>query len=102
MVTHDPSHLFADQALVSSATMDGLDPGAATQAILVRGGTKADLTRAVADVPGVEVPDGSGYVKTAASGMTKGLRVIYGFIGMALVLALFGMATTVSMMIRDA
>ncbi|MFC4050507.1 FtsX-like permease family protein [Actinomadura syzygii] len=98
---HDPSHLFADQALVSSATMDGLDPGAATQAVLVSGGTKAGLTRAVAGVPGVEVLDRAGYVKTAASGMTKGLRVIYGFIGMALVLALFGMATTVSMSVGE-
>ncbi len=45
--------------------------------------------------------DRSAYVKTAADAMTKGMRVIYGFIGMALVLALFGMATTVSMSVSD-
>ncbi|MEU8800182.1 ABC transporter permease [Spirillospora sp. NPDC048819] len=98
---HDPSHLFADQALVSSATMDRLDPDAATQAILVRGGTEDGLTRAVAGVPGVEVLDRSGYIDTASSAMTKGMTVIYGFIGMSLVLALFGMATTVSMSVGE-
>ncbi|TMR07269.1 FtsX-like permease family protein [Actinomadura soli] len=98
---HDPSHLFAEQALVSSATMDGLDPGAGTAAVLVRGGTKDALTRAVADVPGAQVLDESGYVTTAAKAMTNGVRVIYGFIGMALVLALFGMATTVSMSVAE-
>ncbi|TDC91260.1 ABC transporter permease [Actinomadura sp. 7K507] len=98
---HDPSHLFADQALVSSATMDRLDPDAATQAVLVRGGTKDGLTRAVADVPGVEVLDRSAYIGTAADSMTSGMRVIYGFIGMSLVLALFGMATTVSMSVAE-
>ncbi|WP_433477395.1 ABC transporter permease [Spirillospora sp. CA-142024] len=40
-------------------------------------------------------------MKTASSAMTKGMRVIYGFIGMALVLALFGMATTVSMSVGE-
>ncbi|TDB94739.1 FtsX-like permease family protein [Actinomadura sp. 7K534] len=94
---HDPSHLFADQALVSAATMDRLDPGAATQVVLVRGGTRDDLARAVADAPGVEVLDRSGYIEMAADATTSGMTVIYGFIGMALVLALFGMATTVSM-----
>ncbi|WP_433467506.1 ABC transporter permease [Spirillospora sp. CA-128828] len=98
---HDPSHLFADQAIVSPATMDRLDPDASTQAVLVRGGSERALTRAFADVPGVEVLDRSGYVKTASSAMTKGMRVIYGFIGMALVLALFGMATTVSMSVGE-
>src|SRR5690606_8349636 len=91
---HDPSHVFADQALVSAETMERLDPGAATVAVLVRGGDEEDLARAVADVPGVEVLDRAAYVKTAADAMTSGMLVIYGFIGMALVPALFGMATT--------
>ncbi|MBT2208550.1 FtsX-like permease family protein [Actinomadura sp. NEAU-AAG7] len=98
---HDPSHLFADQALVSPATMDRLDPDAATQAVLVRGGTAASIGQAVAAVPGVQVMDEAGYVRTASKSMTKGMRVIYGFIGMALVLALFGMATTVSMSVAE-
>ncbi|TDC58265.1 FtsX-like permease family protein [Actinomadura sp. KC345] len=98
---HDPSHVFADQALVSPATMDRLDPDAATQAVLVKGGTKDGLTRAVADVPGVEVLDRSAYVQAAADSLTSGMRVIYGFIGMSLVLALFGMATTVSMSVGE-
>ncbi|QXJ24550.1 FtsX-like permease family protein [Actinomadura graeca] len=100
-VYHDPSHLFADEALVSPATMERLDPDAATQAVLVRGGTREAIGRAVAGVPGVEVMDKDGYVKTASGAMTKGMRVIYGFIGMALVLALFGMATTVSMSVAE-
>ncbi|RFS84864.1 ABC transporter permease [Actinomadura spongiicola] len=98
---HDPSHLFADQALVSAATMETLDPGAGTRAVLVRGGTKDALARAVADVPGAKVLDESAYIRTAANAMTSGVRVIYGFTGMALVLALFGMATTVSMSVAE-
>ncbi|WP_141578005.1 FtsX-like permease family protein [Actinomadura sp. WMMA1423] len=98
---HDPSHLFADQALVSQATMDRLDPAAAAQVVLVRGGAERDLSRAFADAPGLKVLDRAGYVRTASGAMTKGMSVIYGFIGMALVLALFGMATTVSMNVGD-
>ena len=98
---HDPSHLFADQALVSDATMDRLDPTAAAQVVLVRGGTERALSRAFADAPGLRVVDGAGYVKAASDAMTKGMSVIYGFILMALVLALFGMATTVSMSVGE-
>ncbi|MFB4310549.1 FtsX-like permease family protein [Actinomadura sp. GTD37] len=98
---HDPSHLFADQAVVSPATMERLDPAAPAQVVLVRGGSERDLARAFAATPGVEVLDKGAYVKTAASAMTSGLKVMYGFIGMALVLALFGMATTVSMSVAE-
>ncbi|WP_143220543.1 ABC transporter permease, partial [Actinomadura sp. CNU-125] len=41
------------------------------------------------------------YIGSAVDGMTNGLTVVYGFIGMALVLALFGMATTVSMSVGE-
>ncbi|NDU74848.1 FtsX-like permease family protein [Actinomadura sp. DSM 109109] len=98
---HDPSHLFADQALVSEATMDRLDPAAPAQVVLVRGGTERALSRAFADAPGLEVLGRAGYVRTAADAMTKGMSVVYGFIAMALVLALFGMATTVSMSVAE-
>ncbi|MGI5326732.1 FtsX-like permease family protein [Actinomadura nitritigenes] len=98
---HDPSHLFADGALVAPSTMDRLDPDAAAQAILVSGGSKDALSRAVAGLPGVEVMDRGAYVERAASSMTKGMSVIYGFIGMSLVLSLFGMATTVSMSVAE-
>ncbi|MDL4817706.1 FtsX-like permease family protein [Actinomadura opuntiae] len=98
---HDPSHLFADGALVAPSTMDRLDPDATAQAILVSGGSTGALSRAIADVPGTKVMDKGAYVKTASSSMTKGMRVIYGFIGMALLLSLFGMATTVSMSVAE-
>ncbi|TDD65819.1 ABC transporter permease [Actinomadura darangshiensis] len=98
---HAPSRLFADQAVVSSATMDRLDPTASTQVVLVRGGSEQALNHPFADVPGVKVMDKPHYVKTAAGAMTKGMRVVYGFIGMALVLALFGKATTVSMSVSE-
>ncbi|SNS57106.1 putative ABC transport system permease protein [Actinomadura meyerae] len=98
---HDPSHLFADQALVSAATMDRLDPDAPAQVVLARGGSERDLARAFADTPGVEVLGKGAYVDTAKSAMTSGLKVFYGFIGMALVLAVFGMATTVSMSVGE-
>lgn len=98
---HDPSHLFADQALVAPATMDRLAPDAAVSAVLVRGGDRAALARAVADVPGADVLDRDAYLDTAVDGMANGLTVVYGFIGMALVLALFGMATTVSMSVGE-
>ncbi|WP_024935355.1 ABC transporter permease [Actinomadura welshii] len=98
---HDPSHLFADQAVVSAATMDRLDPDASTRVVLVRGGSEQALSRAFADVPGVRVLGKAAYVKSAADAMRTGMRVIYGFIGMSLVLALFGMATTVSMSVAE-
>ncbi|MFB4299298.1 FtsX-like permease family protein [Actinomadura sp. NTSP31] len=98
---HDPSHLFADGALVAPSTMDRLDPDATAQAILVSGGSADALSRAIAGVPGTEVMDKGAYVKTASSSMTKGMRVIYGFIGMSLLLSLFGMATTVSMSVAE-
>jgi len=98
---HDPSHLFADQAVVSAATMDRLDPDAPAQVVLVRGGSERDLSRAFADTPGVEVLGKGAYVRTAAGAMTSGLTVMYGFIGMALLLSLFGMATTVSMSVGE-
>jgi putative ABC transport system permease protein len=98
---HDPSHLFADGALVAPSTMDRLDPDAAAQAILVSGGSADALSRTLGGVPGVKVMDRDAYVKRAAGSMTKGMRVIYGFIGMALLLSLFGMATTVSMSVAE-
>ncbi|GAA2081668.1 FtsX-like permease family protein [Actinomadura alba] len=98
---HDPSHLFAEQALVAPATMDRLDTNAATQAILVRGGSPEALARAVAGVPGVRVLDRDAYVNAASDSLTRALRATYGFVGMALLLALFGMATTVSMSVAE-
>ncbi|GAA1850865.1 ABC transporter permease [Actinomadura bangladeshensis] len=98
---HDPSHLFAEQALVAPATMDELDANAATQAVLVQGGSSEALARAVAGVPGVRVLDRDAYVDAASSSLTRPLRATYTFIGMALLLALFGMATTVSMGVAE-
>ncbi|MEU8800424.1 ABC transporter permease [Spirillospora sp. NPDC048819] len=98
---HDPSHLFADQALVAPATMDRLDANAATRAILVRGGSAEALTHAVAAVPGLQVLDRNAYVDAASDSLTRPLRATYAFVGMALLLALFGMATTVSMSVAE-
>ncbi|MBW8481371.1 FtsX-like permease family protein [Actinomadura parmotrematis] len=98
---HDPSHLFADQAIVSPATMARLDPAAPAQVILVRGGDRAALDRAAAGVPGARVLDRAAYVRAAADGVAKGLKVVYGFLAMALVLSLFGMATTVSLGVAE-
>ncbi|WP_412517914.1 ABC transporter permease [Actinomadura madurae] len=98
---HDPSHLFAEQALVAPATMDRLDVNAATQAVLVRGGSQRDLARAVAGAPGVRVLDRDAYVDAASDSLTRALRATYTFIGMALLLSLFGMATTVSMSVAE-
>ncbi|SNS93584.1 putative ABC transport system permease protein [Actinomadura meyerae] len=100
-VYHDPSHLFAEEALVAPATMDRLDPNAATQAVLVRGGSPEALAQAVAGVPGVRVLDRDAYVDAASSTLTRPLRATHTFIGMALLLALFGMATTVSMSVAE-
>ncbi|GAB3986142.1 FtsX-like permease family protein [Actinoallomurus acanthiterrae] len=99
---HDPSHVFADQTLVAPATMATLDPGASTSAVLVRGtaSTRA-LTAAIADVPVARVYDPAAYARVAAASMEKGLRVIYGFIGMSLVISLFGMATTMSLSVFE-
>ncbi|MGP4024823.1 FtsX-like permease family protein [Actinomadura sp. 3N407] len=98
---HDPSHLFAEQALVAPATMERLDAAAATQVVLVRGGSLEDLTHAMAPVPGVRVLDRDAYVDAASDTLTRALRATYGFVGMALLLALFGMATTVSMSVAE-
>ncbi|WP_131738161.1 FtsX-like permease family protein [Actinomadura roseirufa] len=98
---HDPSHVFADQALVAPATMDRLDANAATRTVLVRGGSRRALARAVAGVPGVRVLDRDAYVEAASASLTRALRATQGFVGMALLLALFGMATTVSMSVAE-
>ncbi|MEV5747534.1 ABC transporter permease [Actinoallomurus sp. NPDC052308] len=99
---HDPSHLFADQALVAPATMATLDPGASTSAVLVRGtASAAALTAAVSDVPVARVYDRAAYVRVAAAAMRQGVRVIYGFIAMSLVISLFGMATTVALSVSE-
>ncbi|MCO5992589.1 FtsX-like permease family protein [Actinoallomurus rhizosphaericola] len=99
---HDPSHLFADQALVAPATMATLDPGANTSAVLVRGtAPAAALAAAVSDVPVARVYDRAAYVRVAAAAMEQGVRVIYGFIAMSLLIALFGMATTVSLSVSE-
>ncbi|MFB4315220.1 FtsX-like permease family protein [Actinomadura sp. 21ATH] len=98
---HDPSHLFADQALVAPATMERLDTAAATRAVLVRGGSAAALERAVAGVPGVRVLDRDAYVAAASASLTRALRATHTFAGMALLLALFGMATTMSMSVAE-
>ncbi|RJL32830.1 FtsX-like permease family protein [Bailinhaonella thermotolerans] len=98
---HDPSHLFADQALVAQATMDRLDANAATQAVLVRGGSREALARAVAGIPGVRVLGRDAYVEAASRPLTRALRATHGFAGLALLLALFGMATTVSMSVAE-
>ncbi|MEU5876463.1 ABC transporter permease [Spirillospora sp. NPDC047279] len=98
---HDPSHLFADGALVAPATMDLLDQNAVTRAVLVRGGTAAGISQAVRGVPGATVLDRPAYVKQASATITEGMNVIYGFIVMTLVLALFGTATTVSMNVGE-
>ncbi|MEV0999956.1 ABC transporter permease [Nonomuraea sp. NPDC050202] len=98
---HDPSHLFADQALVAAETMDRLDANAPTRAVLVRGGSTEALTRAVAGVPGVRVLGRDAYVDAASQSQTRALRSTYVFVGMALLLALFGMATTVSMSVAE-
>ncbi|MEV5711357.1 ABC transporter permease [Actinoallomurus sp. NPDC052274] len=99
---HDPSHLFADQALVAPATMATLDPGASTSAVLVRGtASAAALAAAVSDVPVARVYDRAAYVRVAAAAMRQGVRVIYGFIAMSLVISLFGMATTVALSVSE-
>ena len=71
------------------------------QAVLVRGGSADALTRAVAHVPGARVLDRAAYVDHAAGAATRGLTLMYGFLGMSLLLALFGMATTVSMSVFE-
>jgi len=98
---HDPSHLFADQALVAPSTMDRLDSSAATQAVLVKGGDSQALSHALSAIPGAKVYDRSAYIKLAKGAMTNGLQVIYGFLAMALVIAFFGMATTISMSVAE-
>jgi putative ABC transport system permease protein len=98
----DPSHLFAEEALVEPATMARLDASARTTAVLVRGTASAEaLARAVIGVPGAKVYDRTTYVRHAADQLQQGMRTIYGFLGMSLLIAVFGMATTVSLGVAD-
>jgi putative ABC transport system permease protein len=55
----------------------------------------------VAGVPGVRVLGRDAYVDAASQSQTRALRSTYVFVGMALLLALFGMATTVSMSVAE-
>lgn len=98
---HDPSHLFADEGLVAPATMNRLDRNAPARLVLVRGGTTEAIERAVAGVPGAAVLDRIGYARLASATFAEGTTVIYGFIAMTLLLALFGTATTVSMSVTE-
>ncbi|GAT70397.1 ABC transporter [Planomonospora sphaerica] len=99
---HDPSHLIADQALVHSSVATALDRDAPTTAVFVRGtAAAAALERAVAEVPVARVQDRSSYVREAAGSMLRGLDLIHGFVGMALLISLFGMATTVSLGVSE-
>ncbi|MFG1700623.1 FtsX-like permease family protein [Nonomuraea sp. NPDC049309] len=98
---HDPSHVFADEALVAPATMDRIDSTAAAHAVLVRGGSAQALRSALAGTPGVEVLGRDAYVTAASQAHTRPLRATYSFAGMALLLALFGMATTVSLSVFE-
>ncbi|GGS53603.1 ABC transporter substrate-binding protein [Planobispora rosea] len=93
---HDPSHMVADQALVHPSEMARLDARAPTTAVLVRGAASAAvLERALAAVPAVRVHDRDSYVRAAAASQVRGLGLLYGFIAMALLISLSGMATTV-------
>jgi putative ABC transport system permease protein len=47
------------------------------------------------------VYDPAAYVRHAADQWQQGLKVTYGFLGMSLLIALFGMATTVSLSVAD-
>jgi putative ABC transport system permease protein len=98
---HDPTHVFADGALVAEPTMRQLDPNAGAQVVLVSGGTAAAIAEKIAGVPGATVLHRTSYVDKAAAAITEGSTVIYGFIGMTLLLALFGMTTTISMSVSE-
>jgi len=66
------------------------------QVVLVRGPASAQaLSQAVAGIAVAKVYDRGGYIVHAASAMqtAPSLQVIYGFLGMALLIALFGIAT---------
>jgi putative ABC transport system permease protein len=74
------------------------------QVVLVRGPASAQaLSQAVAGIAEAKVYDRGGYIVHAASAMqtAPSLQVIYGFLGMALLIALFGMATTISLSVSE-
>jgi putative ABC transport system permease protein len=98
---YDPTHVFADGALVADATMRQLDPNAGAQVVLVTGGTAAAIAEKITGVPGATVLPRTSYVDKAAAAITEGSTVMYGFIAMTLLLALFGMTTTISMSVSE-
>jgi putative ABC transport system permease protein len=74
------------------------------QVVLVRGPASAQaLPQAVAGIAVAKVYDRGGYIVHAASAMqtAPSLQVIYGFLDMALLIALFGMATTISLSVSE-
>jgi putative ABC transport system permease protein len=91
----DISHLFADDALVSSATMQLLDPEAPTTAVFVRGGSPDTLRRHLGNI--ARVSDRSSYISIARQANVSGITLIYAFLGLTVIISLFGMATTISM-----
>jgi putative ABC transport system permease protein len=107
-VFHDPSHLFAEDAIVTNGTLRTLDHAAFTSAVLVQAapGTDAaalthDLEHALADIPTAQVHDRDGLLRVLAGRFVQATGLFYLFIGVAILIAVFGMATTLSLSVYE-
>jgi putative ABC transport system permease protein len=99
---------FVGDAVLNDATFDRLDPAAFTGAVLVIPAAGVDGTRLVAalhgalgSVPAAVVLDRSGYAALQASAVLFGVGLLYLFIGAAVITALFGVATTLSLSVFE-
>ncbi|HZD69993.1 MAG TPA: FtsX-like permease family protein [Actinomycetes bacterium] len=89
---------------MTDGTLRTLDHAAFTSSVLVQAtpGTDAaaltpDLEHALAGVPTAEVHDRNGLLHVLAGRFVQGTALFYPFIGTAILIAVFGMATTLSL-----
>ncbi|MEU9507209.1 FtsX-like permease family protein [Micromonospora sp. NPDC048170] len=97
------AQVMVGDAIVTSATVRAIDPVAFVSVVLVAGaGPVADgLRAAVADVPTARVDPPRAYLTGAGGGLMFDPTLLYVFLGVAIVTALFGVATTLSLSVAE-
>jgi putative ABC transport system permease protein len=104
----DSARLVVGDALVTTATARAVDPYAFTSAVLIRQspGTSSstvvdDVARAVAGVPGAVVQGAPEYLHAVSTRLMFDPALLYVFLGVAILTASFGVATTLSLSVAE-
>lgn len=104
VATYSPeAQVMLGDALVTPATIRAIDPMAFVSAVLITGtGPVADrLREAVADIPTARIDPPRTYLTGPGGGLVFDPMLLYLFLGVAIVTALFGVATTLSLSVAQ-